>query len=99
MLRSNRESCYAAEMRYALALLLSLPGLALADETPTDCACINRDGSETPLGQIACLSVGGETFLARCAMSQNVLTWRRVQDGCLSSQARPISVPDTLPRS
>lgn len=83
----------------AIAILALTAAPALADPGTPDCACINRDGSETPLGQIACLTVGGESFLARCAMSQNVLTWRRVQDGCLSSEARPISIPVSLPRS
>ncbi|WP_425073702.1 hypothetical protein [Sagittula sp. S175] len=78
-------------MRYVIALVLSLPGLAFADEAPADCACINRNGAKVPLGQLACLTVGDTSFTARCAMSQNVLTWRKVADGCLSATVRPIT--------
>lgn len=45
------------------------------------------------LGDIACLQVGSTMFMARCSMSLNVLTWRKVADGCLSSQ---ISTPKKL---
>ncbi|WP_323770800.1 hypothetical protein [Antarctobacter sp.] len=69
-----------------LALILALQP-ALADEATSDCACINRNGQEVPLGEIACLTVGGKSFLARCSMSLNLLTWRRIQDGCVVSQA------------
>ena len=66
---------------------------ALADVAPNgsavDCACINRNGQEVPLGQIACLTVGQTSFLARCAMSQNVLTWRKIGEGCPTARTSP----------
>lgn len=75
-------------MRVMLTFLLAFAALPVhSDEAASTCACINRDGQEVPLGEIACLTVGGKSFLARCAMSLNVLTWRRVQDGCVVSQA------------
>ena len=78
-------------VRYALVFLLA--PAAMADVAPNgstvDCACINRDGQEVPLGQIACLTVGQTSFLARCAMSQNVLTWRKIGDGCPTARSAP----------
>ena len=77
-------------MRILLTIALSLAALPVsAEEAKPDCACINRNGQEVPLGEIACLTVGGKSFMARCSMSLNVLTWRRVQDadGCIVSQA------------
>lgn len=75
-------------MRQLLTLGLILAAMpAFAEQAPTECACINRNGVEVPLGEIACLNVGGKSFMARCSFSQNVLTWRRVQDGCIVSEA------------
>jgi hypothetical protein len=91
-------------MRHARwTAFLLLPAFAtplLADTASIPCACINRDGIEVPLGQVACLTVGGESFLARCDMSLNLLTWRRIQDGCPSSALdRTMSLPGVYPAS
>ncbi len=51
-----------------------------------ECQCSNR-GEMLPMGALACLNVDGQTFLARCEMSLNNPTWRRVQDGCPSASA------------
>jgi hypothetical protein len=59
----------------------------VAAEPEVRCACRNRDGSKYTLGQIACLRVGGVTYLARCEMNLNVLTWRKLRDGCPTAQA------------
>ncbi|WP_299925089.1 hypothetical protein [uncultured Pelagimonas sp.] len=66
-------------------LLMPLPVVA-QDQPAKPCFCINRDGEKVELGQLACLRVGGKSFMARCSMSLNLLTWRKVSDGCLSSQ-------------
>ncbi|MEI2302045.1 hypothetical protein MKZ91_28685 [Ensifer sp. MJa1] len=47
-----------------------------------NCTCRNRDGSKYQLGQIACLRVDGNVYLARCEMNLNVSTWRKLRDGC-----------------
>lgn len=77
--------CYG--MKRALIALLLTASPAMAQTAQADCACIGKGGTETPLGQVICLTVGGQSFLARCAMSQNVLTWRKVQDGCPAARA------------
>jgi len=57
-----------------------------------ECKCSNR-GEMLPMGALVCLRVDGKTFLARCEMSLNNPTWRRVQDGCPSASAPSFSEP------
>ena len=47
-----------------------------------DCYCTDGSGRRVELGQRICLTVGGETYLARCDMSLNTPTWRREADIC-----------------
>ena len=49
-----------------------------------DCFCTDSDGQRIELGQTTCLTIGSQSFTARCAMSLNNPTWRRVSDGCPS---------------
>ncbi|WP_046118538.1 hypothetical protein [Ensifer aridi] len=57
------------------------------------CACRNRDGARYELGQVACIRVGGTSYLARCEMNLNVMTWKKLQDGCPTAEIAPVSVP------
>lgn len=78
------------------ALLVGLaPGGAFAGEvfippppkegySYPECMCSNR-GEMHPMGAVACLTVDGKSFLARCEMSLNNPTWRPVSDGCPST--------------
>ena len=49
-----------------------------------DCFCTDSVGERVELGKMACLKIGSRSFLARCDMSQNNPTWRRVSEGCPS---------------
>lgn len=49
-----------------------------------DCFCTDSQGERIELGRVTCLMVGSQQFMARCAMSLNNPTWRRVSDGCPS---------------
>lgn len=49
-----------------------------------DCFCTDSVGKRVDLGKTACLQIGSQSFTARCAMSQNNPTWRRVSEGCPS---------------
>ena len=60
-----------------------------------ECKCSNR-GEMLPMGALVCLTVDGKTFLARCEMSLNNPTWRRVQDGCPSARAPSADDPVEL---
>ncbi|WP_093181885.1 hypothetical protein [Pseudovibrio sp. Tun.PSC04-5.I4] len=53
-------------------------------KTP-DCYCTNR-GQRIELGDLACLSVDGTTYLAQCQMALNNPMWRKVEDGCPTSR-------------
>ena len=68
-------------MTATVALLLAAEA-ALAAPPDHGCTCRNRDGSKYELGQIACVRVGGNAYLARCEMNLNVTTWKKLRDGC-----------------
>ena len=49
-----------------------------------DCFCTDSEGKRIELGQTTCLRIGSQQVLARCDMSLNNPTWRRISDGCPS---------------
>jgi len=49
-----------------------------------DCFCTDSQGKRIELGQTTCLKIGSQQVTARCDMSLNNPTWRRVSDGCPS---------------
>lgn len=51
-----------------------------------DCYCTDSSGGRIDLGETICLQVDGKMFMAQCQMSLNVPMWRKISDGCLSSQ-------------
>jgi len=83
-------------MRPILPLLLAAAP-ALADATiggkAVECYCTDSRGERVEMGEMICLRVDGDTFMARCSMSLNVPTWRKVSDGCLSSGLRETPEP------
>jgi hypothetical protein len=62
-----------------------VPGMAallLPDPADAhDCKCRNR-GVMFELGETSCLTVDGDSYLARCEMKLNVSSWTKLQDGC-----------------
>ncbi len=75
------------------ALLASaLTSPALADQNfngvTVDCYCTDKSGSRVELGEQICLQVDGKMFMAQCQMSLNVPMWRKLSDGCMSSELR-----------
>ena len=49
-----------------------------------DCFCTDSQGKRVELGRMSCLQIGSQQFMARCDMSLNNPTWRRVSEGCPS---------------
>lgn len=49
-----------------------------------DCFCTDSAGQRIEIGKTTCLQIGSQQVLARCAMSLNNPTWRRLQEGCPS---------------
>ncbi|MGV1792681.1 hypothetical protein [Rhizobium sp. A37_96] len=60
-----------------IAVIASVP--ALAGE---NCYCKNTDGKQHAVGEVACMTVGGKSYLAQCEMNLNVTSWSKLQDGC-----------------
>ena len=52
-----------------------------------ECYCTNR-GVKVEMGRLTCIRVGGSEFTARCGMSLNNPTWRKVRDGCEDGLSR-----------
>ena len=66
-----------------LGMIATVAALLAADLARAhNCTCRNRDGSKYQLGQIACLRVDGNVYMARCEMDLNVSTWKKLSDGC-----------------
>lgn len=86
-------------MNKALAIILYLlPATVLADVVgpggkTIDCYCTDRTGGRVDLGEMICLHVDGQSFMAQCQMSLNVPMWRKVQDSCVSAQMSQIGDP------
>lgn len=53
-----------------------------------DCYCTDSVGGRVDIGETICLNVDGKMFMAECQMALNVPIWRKVADGCLSSDLR-----------
>lgn len=47
-----------------------------------DCFCTDSTGKRVELGKTTCLTIGSQQILARCSMSLNNPTWRRISRGC-----------------
>ncbi|WP_379561112.1 hypothetical protein [Psychromarinibacter halotolerans] len=81
---------YRRVMYRALALLLLAPGLATAQDAfrgyeplpGVEYYCTDDHGARKELGDVICITAGCDTWMARCDMSLNNPTWRRIQDGC-----------------
>jgi hypothetical protein len=67
-------------------------GLALALAAPTPSlaaqACL-ANGKSFPVGQTACLTLDGESHLARCDMVLNNTSWTRIKDECPGEVPKP----------
>ena len=88
--------------------LSALPFPAFGDViTPSgrviECFCTDTQGARHDIGDIICLTVDRRSFLAKCAMAENVPIWRDQKQGCVSSHLRaPVPnapLGETIPAS
>ncbi|WP_322865592.1 hypothetical protein U5922_004900 [Aquicoccus sp. G2-2] len=97
-------------MRSLVLILAALPAPAFADYNMNgkiiDCYCTDTSGAHVDIGEKICLQVDGKMFIAQCQMSLNVPMWRKISDGCLSSQLieprldpRPVHAEIAAPKS
>ena len=77
-------------MRRIAIILAVLATQAAADVQKggktVDCYCTDKTGARVELGEKICLQVDGKMFMAQCQMSLNNPMWRKLSDGCLSSE-------------
>ncbi|MDG4874428.1 hypothetical protein P9273_04850 [Mesorhizobium sp. WSM4935] len=66
-----------------LAFALAAPTLALAAPT-----CL-ANGKSFNLGETACLTLNGESHLARCDMVLNNTSWTKIKDECPGDAPKP----------
>ncbi|MDX8478006.1 hypothetical protein RFN28_05855 [Mesorhizobium sp. VK24D] len=77
--------------------------LAFAAPAPTFAQACLANGKSFKVGETACLTVAGESHLARCDMVLNNTSWTKVNDTCpgenQAPKLHPIStpVPGTVP--
>ncbi|RWE76135.1 MAG: hypothetical protein EOS63_22300 [Mesorhizobium sp.] len=88
----------------AIRFLFRPVGLALALAAPTPSlaapACL-ANGKSFNVGQTACLTIAGESHLARCDMVLNNTSWTKIKDECPGDAPKPhptsISTPGPTP--
>ncbi|TIS99659.1 MAG: hypothetical protein E5W72_14035 [Mesorhizobium sp.] len=88
-------------MTIRFALCLCAAALALA-ATPAfaDAECL-ANGKSFQIGQVACLTLSGQSHLARCDMVLNNTSWTKIRDDCPENMlaphlpATPISTPES----
>ena len=76
----------------AIQFLFRPVGLALALAAPTPSfaapACL-ANGKSFNVGQTTCLTLEGESHLARCDMVLNNTSWTRIKDECSGEAPKP----------
>lgn len=77
-------------MALSLAAVAMVANAVVASPPDRRCACRNRDGARYELGQVACIRVGDISYMARCEMDLNVMTWKKLRDGCPTAQVVPM---------
>ena len=85
----------------ALFAALMMTAALQARAAAAECTCTNRDGTRFNMGDVACIRVDGQAYMAECALNLNVTSWRKISDGCpvASSTEPPMSrraLPATL---
>ncbi|TGT75538.1 hypothetical protein EN802_04650 [bacterium M00.F.Ca.ET.159.01.1.1] len=82
---------------WPLGLALALAAPTLSPAAPT---CL-ANGKSFNVGQTACLTIAGESHLARCDMVLNNTSWTRIKDECPGDAPKPhptsISTPTPGP--
>ncbi|TIS03911.1 MAG: hypothetical protein E5X14_23215 [Mesorhizobium sp.] len=81
----------------AIRFVLCPVGLALAFAAPALAApeCL-ANGKSFKLGETACLTIAGESHLARCDMVLNNTSWTKVQDDCPGENQAPKLHPTSI---
>lgn len=71
-------------------LVITAVNAGMTASAGANCYCKNRDGTQSPVGDVACVTVDGKSYLAQCEMQLNVTSWSKLQDGCPVTQRSPL---------
>ncbi|RUU26827.1 MAG: hypothetical protein E5Y88_22215 [Mesorhizobium sp.] len=87
-------------IRFALCPCAAALVLA-ANPAFADAECL-ANGKSFQIGQVACLTLSGQSHLARCDMVLNNTSWTKIRDDCPENttprpHATPISTPAPSP--
>ena len=66
-----------------LLLAVILGGLAPVSAAAAPACTCRYAGQTYQNGEYACIKLGGDYRLAQCSLSENVSSWRFLQEGCL----------------
>jgi hypothetical protein len=55
------------------------------------------NGTSFQIGQVACLTLAGQSHLARCDMVLNNTSWAKIQDDCPGTTPAPPATPISTP--
>ncbi|TJW04726.1 MAG: hypothetical protein E5W82_30205 [Mesorhizobium sp.] len=90
----------AAGVPVTIRSVFCLIALAFATVAPTpafaDQECL-ANGKSFQVGQVACLTLAGQSHLARCEMVLNNTSWTKVKDSCPQNTLAPHSMPISIP--
>ena len=77
-------------------LAMASATLAMATATPVLAAqeCL-ANGKSFQVGQVACLTLGDESHLARCEMVLNNTSWTKIHDDCPAAKPPPVHPTST----
>ncbi|MFK0690400.1 hypothetical protein ACFX5Q_19670 [Mesorhizobium sp. IMUNJ 23033] len=81
-------------------LAMAIAALAMASATPAFAApeCL-ANGKSFQVGQVACLTLGEKSHLARCEMVLNNTSWTKIHDDCPATKPplHPTSISTPAP--
>ena len=58
--------------------------------------CTDATGARREIGDVICITASCQVWVARCEVSLNNPTWRKLSDGCPGVSAKPMGVMDRL---
>ena len=102
------QTCYDGQMKWLTIILLALPQLAMAQDTGTTMVelyppmpgveyyCTDATGARREIGDVICITASCQVWVARCEVSLNNPTWRKLSDGCPGVSAKPMGVMERL---
>jgi len=81
-------------IRYVLCAIAAAPLLATPALAAQECLA---NGKSFQVGQVACLTIAGESHLARCDMVLNNTSWTKIHDDCPGNTPPLVTTPISTP--